>query len=905
MLNGDCSTCHAAAARFPVAIGSSAGGTGLGAYGCAGCHGRAEDGAGGGTVGFGAALRQHHYRAGETTCLSCHNDANPANKTVAGENVLPPYYANPGTNHPNMPANTCTPTAAHFENFAGSTRGLDNDGDSLYDLADSDCAATTAVCGNGRVEAGEQCDDGNTTAGDCCSAACQYEAAGSACSDGFFCTVGETCNGAGACAGGTARNCADALPCTTDTCNETGDVCAHAVNDAACNDGNPCNGAETCNPATGCAPGTPLNCDDASACTTDSCSPTAGCQHAAVNCDDANTCTTDSCSPTAGCQHAAVNCNDANACTTDSCNPASGCAHAPVVCDDGLFCNGAETCNPATGCQAGTPPSCADTNICTDDSCNTATNQCDHIVDPTNDPSCVLAVCGNGRVESGEQCDDGNTTAGDCCSPTCRFEAAGSACSDALYCTVGETCNGSGACAGGAARDCADAVPCTTDSCDDTADSCVHGANDAACADGNVCNGSETCNPASGCVAGTQLNCSDGDACTADSCSPVTGCAHAPVVCDDGAFCNGAETCSRTLGCLAGTPPDCSDADICTDDSCSPSLNRCDHVFDPMNDPSCLTAPETACFDGIDNDNDGSTDCADSDCLGASDGPCQTGQPGVCAAGTYECRDLSRQCMAHGLPQPELCSDGLDNDCDGLTDGADPDCQAAIETDCFDGLDNDADGSTDCADPDCAGARDGACPTGLPGICAGGTAECSGGARICRQNDQPGAELCNDGLDNDCDGSVDTADPDCPAMAADVWVEDLRIPRSVKLSTGSSVTKQVSAVAEADLETQQATVSLRYAPINAVTVNVTPATLTLPVTPGDASTQFRFSATITCNQPGEWAVSWTATITAPGNRDSSNDTVSGQTNVTCRSRGSSEQERRGEHRDSERSRRGH
>jgi cysteine-rich repeat protein len=31
-------------------------------------------------------------------------------------------------------------------------------------------------------------------------------------------------------------------------------------------------------------------------------------------------------------------------------------------------------------------------------------------------------VCGNGSVEAGEQCDDGNTTSGDGCSATCKIE---------------------------------------------------------------------------------------------------------------------------------------------------------------------------------------------------------------------------------------------------------------------------------------------------------------------------------------------------------------------------------------------------------------------------------------------------------------------------------------------------
>jgi len=57
--------------------------------------------------------------------------------------------------------------------------------------------------------------------------------------------------------------------------------------------------------------------------------------------------------------------------------------------------------------------------------------------------------------------------------------------------------------------------------------------------------------------------------------------------------------------------------------------------------------------------------------------------------------------------EPEtLCKDGIDNDQDGKTDCADSDCAAnpvcLPETLCKDGIDNDQDGKTDCADSDCA-----------------------------------------------------------------------------------------------------------------------------------------------------------------------------------------------------------
>ena len=75
---------------------------------------------------------------------------------------------------------------------------------------------------------------------------------------------------------------------------------------------------------------------------------------------------------------------------------------------------------------------------------------------PTPDVPIVLGQCGNGKIESGEQCDDGNTLPNDGCSPTCHFEpncrpATGtctSKCGDGLVvneeCDDGNTTNGDG-----------------------------------------------------------------------------------------------------------------------------------------------------------------------------------------------------------------------------------------------------------------------------------------------------------------------------------------------------------------------------------------------------------------------------------------------------------------------------
>src|SRR5262249_8555592 len=61
-------------------------------------------------------------------------------------------------------------------------------------------------------------------------------------------------------------------------------------------------------------------------------------------------------------------------------------------------------------------------------------------------PTCHFEVCGNGIVDPGEQCDDGNTAAGDGCSPTCQREPR---CGDGFVdgteeCDDGNTVSGDG-----------------------------------------------------------------------------------------------------------------------------------------------------------------------------------------------------------------------------------------------------------------------------------------------------------------------------------------------------------------------------------------------------------------------------------------------------------------------------
>lgn len=117
----------------------------------------------------------------------------------------------------------------------------------------------------------------------------------------------------------------------------------------------------------------------------------------------------------------------------------------------------------------------------------------------------------------------------------------------------------------------------------------------------------------------------------------------------------------------------------------------------------CVVSETGRCSDGEDNDFDGVIDCSDSDCL--EDPYCVVGP---CGSGTVSCsNDFACQVFAE--------SDSSDQFTTSNVSCVDSCCIVAtlFETgQCADSTDNDSDGAADCADSDCAG--DLACGARLP-----------------------------------------------------------------------------------------------------------------------------------------------------------------------------------------------
>ncbi|HVJ21294.1 MAG TPA: putative metal-binding motif-containing protein [Polyangiaceae bacterium] len=210
------------------------------------------------------------------------------------------------------------------------------------------------------------------------------------------------------------------------------------------------------------------------------------------------------------------------------------------------------------------------------------------------------------------------------------------------------------------------------------------------------------------------------------------------------------------VDCAQGEP---GETYVCTPEG-YPVAAACEFLFQDL--IACLSAPPVC---DVDNDGDGSCEGVDCDDFDPSV------RPGA----------------------PDICNDGIDQNCDGVDSTVCAPAQWTCDSN-FYGTDDGCDCGCGIADPDCTDPTVGACQyCGDPGSCSEGlecpgnidpndNATCLGGG--CVDNDLDGAcdtvdcddtnpavypgasDPCGDGIDQDCDGADDSCAPanwTCPA----------------------------------------------------------------------------------------------------------------------------------------------
>jgi alpha-tubulin suppressor-like RCC1 family protein len=311
--------------------------------------------------------------------------------------------------------------------------------------------------------------------------------------------------------------------------------------------------------------------------------------------------------------------------------------------------------------------------------------------------------------------------AGDTCHPTCPCPAGGGDCDSNAECQPGLVCaNDLGARFG---------MSASMDVC--VPAHCTNGVQDA----GET--GPDTGGACGGCPANGQ----------GDSCSPQCPCASGGGDCDSPADCQSGLVCVDDRGARFGMKPL---LDVCTPNHCANGVQDAaegETGIDtgppccPGNGQDFTCSSACLCASGW-GDCDGSAQCqmglvCPTQPNGAKFGMNAASQvciPAHCTNGRFDpgSSEIQRDCGGPCGTCETSCTNGVDDDGDGLADCLDPECPPCPgETSCTNGVDDEGDGLVDCLDPECP-----RCP-----------AEAS----------------CTNGLDDDGDGLVDCRDSECPS----------------------------------------------------------------------------------------------------------------------------------------------
>lgn len=306
--------------------------------------------------------------------------------------------------------------------------------------------------------------------------------------------------------------------------------------------------------------------------------------------------------------------------------------------------------------------------------------------------------------------------------------------------------------------ECDDGDPCTEDKCS-TTNQCAHFAAEDVCSIDGAChtagtipsiNACKVCDPTQNAADWSDVDCDDGNACTANECDANNGCEN-PV--DDAAACDDGQACSSDDRCFAGA---CVGTCTCTADiDCANSqVGACER-------PACVAS---VC-EGVPDDSTNGNTCDDGDACTQSDA-CVAG---ACAGGPAVDCDDGEVCTAdscnvvagcQNVPTEGLCNDG--DECTGNDACAGGVCLGqATGGVCDDGnpcTDDTCDSVAGCTYTSNTAACDDGNACTNAGICSAGSCE-TGPFIDCDDNNDCTLNGCNPSTG--CDNAADPAATSC------------------------------------------------------------------------------------------------------------------------------------------------